>query len=142
MEFFGELLVEFLTGLADFAERKHPPFGIRYWLGWLGVLIHVLLFALLTCVTVFFFIFLLEGKGFIHGVVAIVFLLFALFWLWKCGKTILKMWQVNAAATTVQPFRAGRSRAGERLRTWGNTALECKINKIKPAHTRVLFVYT
>lgn len=52
------------------------------------------------------------------------------------------VWQVNAAATTVQPFRAGRSRAGERLRTWGNTALECKINKIKPAHTRVLFVYT
>ncbi len=95
IEFFGELLVEFLTGLADFAERKHPPFGIRYWLGWLGVLIHVLLFALLTCVTVFFFIFLLEGKGFIHGVVAIVFLLFALFWLWKCGKTILKMWQVT-----------------------------------------------
>ena len=95
IEFFGELLVEFLTGLADFAERKHPPFGIRYWLGWLGVLIYVLLFALLTCVTVFFFIFLLEGKGFIHGVVAIVFLLFALFWLWKCGKTILKMWQVT-----------------------------------------------
>ncbi|HFI0331916.1 TPA: hypothetical protein ACGOVE_000472 [Streptococcus suis] len=74
MEFFGELLVEFLTGLADFAERKRPPFGIRYWLGWLGVLIHVLLFALLTCVTVFFFIFLLEGKGLIHGIVAIVFL--------------------------------------------------------------------
>ena len=95
IEFFGELLVEFLTGLADFAERKHPPFGIRYWLGWLGVLIHVLLFALLTCVTVFFFIFLLEGKGLMHGVVAIVFLLFALFWLWKCGKTILKMWQVT-----------------------------------------------
>lgn len=62
MEFFGELLVEFLTGLAGLAERKHPPFGIRYWLGWLGVLIHVLLFALLTCVTVFFFIFLIERK--------------------------------------------------------------------------------
>ena len=25
MEFFGELLVEFLTGLADFAETKHLP---------------------------------------------------------------------------------------------------------------------
>ena len=62
MEFFGELLVEFLTGLADFAERKHPPFGIRYWLGWLGVLIYVLLFALLTCVTVFFFIFFIGRK--------------------------------------------------------------------------------
>ena len=72
VDFLVELLVEFLTGLADFAERKHPPFGFRYWLGWLGVLIHVLLFALLTCVTVFFFIFLLEGKGLMHGVVAIL----------------------------------------------------------------------
>lgn len=25
IEFFGELLVEFLTGLADFAETKHLP---------------------------------------------------------------------------------------------------------------------
>lgn len=73
MEFFGELLVEFLTGLADFDEKKHPPFGIRYWLGWLGVLIHVLLLALLTCVTVFFFKFFLVGKGLINVVVAVVF---------------------------------------------------------------------
>ncbi|CYU76049.1 hypothetical protein [Streptococcus suis] len=95
MEFFGELLVEFLTGLADFDEKKHPPFGIRYWLGWLGVLIHVLLLALLTCVTVFFFKFFLDGKGLINVVVAVVFLLFALFWLWKSGKTILKMWHAT-----------------------------------------------
>ncbi|HFI0249912.1 TPA: hypothetical protein ACGPBA_000297 [Streptococcus suis] len=101
IEFFGELLVEFLTGLADFAERKHPPFGIRYWLGWLGVLIHVLLFALLTCVTVFFFVFFLEGKGLMNVVVAIVFLLLALFWLWKYGKTILKMWQVTIYYSTI-----------------------------------------
>ena len=95
MEFFGELLVEWLTGVADFAERKHAPFGIRYWLGWLGVLFYVLLFALLTCVTVFFFIFLLVGEGWMHGVVAIGLLLFALFWLCQCGKTILKMWQAT-----------------------------------------------
>ncbi|HFI0164667.1 TPA: hypothetical protein ACGOWT_001053 [Streptococcus suis] len=95
MEFFGELLVEFLTGLADFDEKKHPPFGIRYWLGWLGVLIHVLLLALLTCVTVFFFKFFLVGKGLINVVVAVVFLLFTLFWLWKSGKTILKMCQAT-----------------------------------------------
>ncbi|MGQ7335354.1 hypothetical protein ACTGUN_05195 [Streptococcus suis] len=99
--FFSELLVEFLTGLADFDERKHPPFGFRYWLGWLGVLIHVLLFALLTCVTVFFFVFFLEGKGLMNVVVAIVFLLLALFWLWKCGKTILKMWQVTIYYSTI-----------------------------------------
>ncbi len=101
VDFFSELLVEFLTGLADFDERKHPPFGFRYWLGWLGVLIHVLLFALLTCVTVFFFVFFLEGKGLMNVVVAIVFLLLALFWLWKCGKTILKMWQVTIYYSTI-----------------------------------------
>lgn len=101
VDFLIELLVEFLTGLADFAERKHPPFGFRYWLGWLGVLIHVLLFALLTCVTVFFFVFFLEGKGLMNVVVAIVFLLLALFWLWKYGKTILKMWQVTIYYSTI-----------------------------------------
>lgn len=101
VDFLVELLVEFLTGLADFAERKHPPFGFRYWLGWLGVLIHVLLFALLTCVTVFFFVFFLEGKGLMNVVVAIVFLLLALFWLWKYGKTILKMWQVTIYYSTI-----------------------------------------
>ncbi len=101
VDFLVELLVEFLTGLADFAERKHPPFGFRYWLGWLGVLIHVLLFSLLTCVTVFFFVFFLEGKGLMNVVVAIVFLLLALFWLWKYGKTILKMWQVTIYYSTI-----------------------------------------
>ncbi|HEL1579539.1 hypothetical protein [Streptococcus suis] len=95
MEFLGELVFEFLMGLADFDERKYAPFGLRYWLGWLGVLIHVLLLALLTCVTVFFFKFFLDGKGLIHVVVAVVFLLFALFWFWKSGRTILKMWQAT-----------------------------------------------
>jgi uncharacterized protein YmfQ (DUF2313 family) len=28
------------------------------------------------------------------------------------------------------------------LRTWGNTQLECSINRRKPAHTTVLFAYT
>jgi uncharacterized protein YmfQ (DUF2313 family) len=38
-------------------------------------------------------------------------------------------------------FRAGLSAAGERLRTWGNDTLECKLNQLKPAHTIALFAY-
>lgn len=48
---------------------------------------------------------------------------------------------VHAPATTITSiFRAG-SRAGERLRTWGNARLECLINRAKPAHTVALFAY-
>jgi uncharacterized protein YmfQ (DUF2313 family) len=50
-------------------------------------------------------------------------------------------WRVNANETTIIDFRAGRSAAGEALRTWGNDTLECKINQLKPAHTIVLFGY-
>ena len=48
---------------------------------------------------------------------------------------------VEAPATTITSvFRAG-SRAGERLRTWGNDRLECLINRAKPADTVALFSY-
>lgn len=50
-------------------------------------------------------------------------------------------WRINAPETTVINFRAGQSSAGEPLRSWGNGALECKINQLKPAHTIVLFGY-
>lgn len=50
-------------------------------------------------------------------------------------------WRVRAAATAIISFRAGMSVAGERLRTWGNDTLECKINQLKPAHTVALFAY-
>lgn len=50
-------------------------------------------------------------------------------------------WRVNAYETTIISFRAGLSAAGELLRSWGNAALECKINQLKPAHTVVLFGY-
>lgn len=50
-------------------------------------------------------------------------------------------WRVNARETTEIYFRAGLSAAGEPLRSWGNSALECKINQLKPAHTNVLFSY-
>ncbi|MFK0090932.1 YmfQ family protein [Pseudomonas sp. NPDC090755] len=50
-------------------------------------------------------------------------------------------WRVRAPEVTVIPFRAGRSSAGEQLRAWGNDTLECKIRKLAPAHTVVLFAY-
>jgi uncharacterized protein YmfQ (DUF2313 family) len=50
-------------------------------------------------------------------------------------------WLIRAPETTVISFRAGVSAAGERLRTWGNDTLECKINQLKPAHTIALFAY-
>lgn len=39
-----------------------------------------------------------------------------------------------AASERPREFRAGRSRAGEALRVWGDSLLECVINKYKPAH--------
>lgn len=50
-------------------------------------------------------------------------------------------WRVNAPEVTIIPFRAGRSGAGEPLRSWGNDALECKINQLKPAHSVAIFGY-
>lgn len=50
-------------------------------------------------------------------------------------------WKIEAPETTIIEFRAGISAAGEPLRSWGNGALECKLNQLKPAHTVVLFGY-
>ena len=56
------------------------------------------------------------------------------------GKAWYNAWSVTAPLTNVRKFRAG-SRAGERLRTWGNDVLECEIRRIAPAHTVVIFIY-
>lgn len=50
-------------------------------------------------------------------------------------------WLVRAPEVSVTDFRAGLSAAGERLRTWGNDTLECKLNQLKPAHTIAIFAY-
>lgn len=50
-------------------------------------------------------------------------------------------WRVNAPAVTIRDFTAGNSTAGEPLRAWGNTPLECVINRYKPGHTYVQFAY-
>lgn len=50
-------------------------------------------------------------------------------------------WRINSSAQTVRRFRAGSSTAGERVRSWGNVLLECVMNRLKPAHTVLLFAY-
>lgn len=51
------------------------------------------------------------------------------------------VWQVNAPEVTVYPFYSGGNSSGDRLRSWGNELLECIINRLKPAHTHVIFAY-
>ncbi len=51
------------------------------------------------------------------------------------------VWRVNAPETSVRWARAGQMRAGDRIRTWGNDALECAILSVNPAHLTVLFGY-
>lgn len=51
-------------------------------------------------------------------------------------------WQINAALNNVSYFRTGVSNAGEPLATWGNDVLECEMNRIKPAHTTLVFSYS
>lgn len=50
-------------------------------------------------------------------------------------------WRVNGPPVPVIRFAAGQSNAGEPLASWGNTALECRLNRLKPAHTIIIFTY-
>lgn len=50
-------------------------------------------------------------------------------------------WQVNAALDTVGQL-AVTDTVEDPLAWWGNELLECVINRLKPAHTHVLFAYT
>lgn len=50
-------------------------------------------------------------------------------------------WRVNGPSVSVIRFRAGQSSAGEPLASWGNSALECRFNQLKPAHTHIIFSY-
>lgn len=51
------------------------------------------------------------------------------------------VWRITAPLTGVTYFRAGEGRAGDRLRRWGDAHMECQVNTLKPAHTRVQFAY-
>lgn len=49
-------------------------------------------------------------------------------------------WRVNAPEETVRNFTVV-SGVNEPLADWGNEILECAIERVKPAHTNVLFAY-
>lgn len=54
----------------------------------------------------------------------------------------LHVWRLNLhEGENITWARAGQSRAGDPIRSWGNEQLECLIHRLKPAHTRVLFAY-
>jgi uncharacterized protein YmfQ (DUF2313 family) len=50
-------------------------------------------------------------------------------------------WQVNAALNTVTDSAVDGT-VEDPLAVWGNALLECVINRLRPAHTTVLFSYT
>lgn len=95
MEFLGELVFEILAGLADFDERKYAPFGLRYWLGWLELLINCLMLGLLTFVPAVFLLMFLDGKGWVNLILAILFMSILLFWILKTLGFVKKMWHVT-----------------------------------------------
>lgn len=51
------------------------------------------------------------------------------------------VWQVNAALNTVRDFTT-EDDTEMALAVWGNTLMECVINRYKPAHTLVIFAYS
>lgn len=50
-------------------------------------------------------------------------------------------WFVSADSAISTYFLSGVGRAGDPLRTWTNTTLECVIREVKPAHSVVHFIY-
>lgn len=50
-------------------------------------------------------------------------------------------WQVNAALNSITEITVDDT-VEDPLAAWGNALLECVINRLKPAHTTVLFSYT
>jgi uncharacterized protein YmfQ (DUF2313 family) len=56
------------------------------------------------------------------------------------GRAWRNVWQMNLAAQGATPARF-TDRFGIRFKQNGNTVLECRIVKLKPAHTTVLFHY-
>lgn len=50
--------------------------------------------------------------------------------------------QVTAPSDITTTFKAGVGKAGDKLVEVGNETLECTFDKLKPAHTNVLFAFT
>ena len=51
-------------------------------------------------------------------------------------------WQVNAPQFTVTQRKFGQSLFGEPYAVWENDVLTCELNRLKPAHTVLLFSFT
>lgn len=52
-----------------------------------------------------------------------------------------EVWRLNLPETQVIPRRHGRGAMGERYQVWGDSELECIVNKQKPGGSIVLFGY-
>lgn len=50
-------------------------------------------------------------------------------------------WRVNAPMAGYKEFLAGGAVAGDALREWGNKPMECRITRLKPAHTLAVYGY-
>lgn len=50
------------------------------------------------------------------------------------------VWKVTTALLNLTVLRVG-DRVGMRLRSWGNISMMCRIDRLKPAHTRIVFAY-
>jgi uncharacterized protein YmfQ (DUF2313 family) len=50
-------------------------------------------------------------------------------------------WQVNAPQFTIERFTFG-SGFGAPFASWGNTVLQCELQRLAPAHTTLLFSYS
>jgi uncharacterized protein YmfQ (DUF2313 family) len=51
-------------------------------------------------------------------------------------------WQVNAPQFTVATFNFGTGYFGDPFASWGNTVLQCELQRLAPAHTTILFNYS
>lgn len=51
------------------------------------------------------------------------------------------VWRVHAPSTTTTPAQYGSHRSGEPYTAWQSNSLVCELNRIKPAHTALLFAY-
>lgn len=52
------------------------------------------------------------------------------------------VWQINAALYGQQFFQFGQNNFGDPFSTFGDAVLECELNRVKPAHTILIFSYT
>lgn len=57
------------------------------------------------------------------------------------GPEFIGVWRLNVPVATAITVMTCADPCNSQLRSWGNTQLECVINRLKPAHTVVGFAY-